>query len=613
MERKECYWVLDSLWTPSSLFYTKVRLLDTLLNDTKSQTGFRWLFTDHRGQIRRRSEKNTTIELIIKSFITTALQSSPISHSYVDLLQLPKSQERSTEPELLTATLITDSEYRVINRQQAVSIINQRGLGLNTVLQQFIYPYMELNLRYQVTYKAVGGRFVYAFYRVHLGQEDQKQVCKAGDMCRKMQEIEREVRTVLERNCGQRVMELGLLFLLDHTRTFWLCGSTSCYVAPAHVFQSLLTLPSHLSAQQSLHSTQRLHSTQSITTFRDSVYLPTQASKAHTFRTFPVHVNPRGEQCSGDFCSFILSELKPLQRGEVDYDDLIKVIRTAYSSDGQSEAMNIKLAIAVDYLSTERSKLKPKTVVYNIPNKYVILGRQLIKQSKWKQDMLPGDQLEIDLTPLVKLGGRLYLPQHDLSEIEKGGQIQPFFYYNTAKVCGRCYPIYLMIRQAHLHALAGPKPTPPVALEPKITRTPSTYGRRGSIRSIDADTIYTSLGKINKFNLDDLLADMRFAQEEGELETKTKVRSELNLLYRNMTEGERRKKEEEKRREEKERAHVIEPKKIEGHSLEQDLTLRFFPAENTKALRVFDEKSRNLQKWRQFVEKRKHVRPKTSA
>jgi len=603
--------VLDSLWTPSSLFYTRVRLLDTLLNDTKSQTGFRWLFTDQHGQVRRRSEKNAGIEHIIKSFISTALQSSPLAQLNKDFLQIPKPQERSTEPDLLTATVITDSDYRIINRQQAVSVINQRGVGLNSALQQFIYPYKELDLRYRVTYKAAGGRFVYSFHRVRVGKEE-TELLKAGEMCRKMQETEREVRTVLERTTGQRVMELALVFLMDQTRTLWLSGSTSCFLAPAQAFQTLLSLP-RTPAHKSVLS-QRLPSVQSVGTFRDSVYLPTQASMAHTFRTFPAHIHPGTQRCAGDFCSFVLSELKALQRGEVDYDDLIKVIRTAYSSDGQSEAMNIKLAIAVDYLSMERSKLKSKTVTYTIPNKYLILGRQLIKRSRWKQDLLPGDQLEIDLTPLVQLGGRLYLLQDEITEIEHTGQIQPFFYYNSVKVCGRCYPIYLMIRKAHLNAIAAAAAlvSPPPVLP--VTRTPhGPLQRRASMRgSIDAETIVTSLGRINKNNLDDLLADIRFAQEEGELETKTKVRSELSLMYRDMTEGEKRKKEEEKRKEEKERAHIIEPKKVEGHSLEQDLTLRFFPAENTKALRVFDEKSKNTLKWRQFLEKRKHVRPKTS-
>jgi hypothetical protein len=434
---------------------------------------------------------------------------------------------------------------------------------------------------------------------------------RAGEMCRKMQETEKEVRTVLERNTGLRVMELGLLFLMDQTRTLWLSGSTSCFLAPAHAFQMLLNVP-RTPAQQS-HISQRLPSTQSLTTFRDSVFLPTQASIAHTFRTFPAHIHPRAQQCAGDFCMFVLSELQALQRGEVDYDDLIKVIRTAYSSDGQSEAMNIKLAIALDYLSMERSKLKPKTVAYAISNKYLILGRQLIKRSRWKQDMLPGDQLEIDLTPLVQLGGHLYLLQDEIHEIEHTGQIQPFSYYNSVKVCGRCYPIYLMIRKAHLHAIQAAAASSPPPVPMPISTPHRLLQRRASMRSsIDGETIVTSLGKINKNNLDDLLADIRFAQEEGELDSKAKVRSELNLLYRNMTEGERRKKEEEKRKEEKERAHVIEPKKVEGHSLEQDLTLRFFPAENTKSLRVFDEKSKNLLKWRQFLEKRKHLRPKTS-
>ena len=42
MEAKDCVWLLQHLWVEGRLFRTKVRLLDTILEESQSDSGLRW-------------------------------------------------------------------------------------------------------------------------------------------------------------------------------------------------------------------------------------------------------------------------------------------------------------------------------------------------------------------------------------------------------------------------------------------------------------------------------------------------------------------------------------------------------------------------------------------
>ena len=497
MEKRDCSWVLRSLWSCKSTQRVQVRLLDSIVSDEESDSGLSWLFTDKNGSIRKHSPGHLTFESLLQAFA-----------------------RKSAVSDQLTAVLITHNDYEVLSQAKTVAILAQRSLPNSSVLQQFRYPYKDIHLRYQLTYRYSDGRDLYRVERVR--EEAGKQIItavRAGNICKDMERTGKEVRTALERQAQGKVRELVLLFVLDRQRVMWLSGSRACTVERGGEVRVGR-------AVRSLH-------------FKPSL-------SPNSFRP-----------CPGDFCSFLLGDPAALPQDKLTSESLLLQLHNSPQRDGEL----LKFAIAADFLHQAKEDMRARRAEYRIAGKYVRLGKVLMKKSGVEAGRT--GEMVLDLSQLRRKREML---EEEMAKVEKDGLAQPSTFYDALKVCGHCYPVYLHIRRV-LHSL--PSSSPP------LSQFPSRSG--SASRLSEAGCMQTSLGWINKNSLEDLWVDLRYAREE-EMQGASQTKGELMRMYKEMTQAEKRKKEEEKRREVDEKGAIFGVRKAEKSTLERDLAMRYFPS-----------------------------------
>lgn len=512
MENKDCIDVLRALYRPHSPSQCKLRLLDSVTCQNDHLT---WFYTSSTSCVSTHSPHTTTVKNIIQSFVSTAQLSAPFP--------VPDS-------DLIAGTLITHNDFQVLPKPKTIAILTQRSISEVSILQQFLYPYRDLSLRYVLTYRLFNGLEVLKSYRINVNTQEKVDI-KSGEICKEMEKIEREVKNAVERGYGGRVVTLTLVFLMDKSRVLWLSGSSECRIER-----------------------------------RKDENLPFQPS-----------ISPKN-RCSGDFCNFLLADPSNLPSENQNSDSVFQLFHQSTDSE------HLKLALATDFLTKTRANLRSQCIEFRIPQKYVSLGKVLLSKSRLEEGKSMEMLLDFRLLRRKREG-----VEEVMSGVEKEGLVLPGSFYDTVKVCGRCYAVYRQL----VHVLHSTKSVQslfkpaksqllPVSRYLSARNSPRNLTIRSRKNSINAvkqgiETVQTTLGPINKNNIDDLLVDLRFAMEEEEQES-GRIKGELRKRYKEMTQAERKKREEEKKREKEEKGVALEAKMVEKSALDADLGQLYFPS-----------------------------------
>lgn len=271
MEKRDCSWVLRSLWSSKSTQRVKIRLFDSILSDEKSELGLSWLFTDQSGSIRKHSAGFLTFERLFQAFT-----------------------RKTAVSDQFTAVLITNNHYEVLSQAKTVAILTQRSLPECSVLQQFRCPDKDIHIRYQLTYQYSEGRDIYRAERVRKEPGNPEITSlRASNLCKEMERMGKEVRTTLERQTYAKVTELVLLFVLDRERLLWLSGSQACIMVRKRVGRSI----------RSLH--------------------------------FKPALSPCSSQCQGDFCAFLLGSPMAVSQDKLTSESLLELLHNSPQRDGE--------------------------------------------------------------------------------------------------------------------------------------------------------------------------------------------------------------------------------------------------------------------------------------
>ncbi|CAG9325900.1 unnamed protein product [Blepharisma stoltei] len=296
--------------------------------------------------------------------------------------------------------------------------------------------------------------------------------------------------------------------------------------------------------------------------------------------------------CPGDFCNYIVINKDINYKEEIDYDELLRKVKKAYSSEGDKETTSIKLGIAVDYMIKEMDKMRCKTEKRVVPYKYLILGRQLLQRSNISLNPkgLKGIDFSELFHPLSNRG-----PDVEKLQLRNFAMKFPFKYYQSVKVCERCYQVYCLLILSQKIQLKNDIMKSQKSFERSIHSFPTDYSQkdlsRSTIKSFRTpnpklelkEIVESPIGPINANNIDDLLADMNHALVDMEVKS-FDYKKEAKEIFGSMTESRKKLIQIKVAEEKKKQKPLIHPQAIEDIKIQDDLTLNFIPAANMQRM-----------------------------
>ena len=547
---KDCVWLLSNLWKAGLLFPPKIPLPDTLLTDSASVTGLKWLFTDKRGSLKRKTQDHCSFDQVLRRFTSTSPRDS------------------------IVASLITRNDFRPLTAFQFEDYFRQGPMPVSSALQMMQNGNGDKTWRYVLTVKVEEGKphFKYESVRLLDGKRTSSTLT-APTICLHLRDIEKEVRTSIESHSKLKIIHMKLVFLPDTERGVWLLGSEMCVVEGADTLTRNLL--------QNDDNRPRLRTSSSVrkpprSTRKEWMEQPSISSQASTH--LGIH---RRATCPGDFCTCVLSVPQALRKNEADVDELLTRIKRVNSTDGHKETANFKLGLAADYLLKEREKLHGEQRGSSMSTRYILLGKKLLS----REGIFPQDNCELDLTNLLR-------HTDVLSELCEEPQISAFHFYSEVQVCDRCYAVYNLIRGA---AMKSSRPRLKSAT-PKRQKTASPVEAR-------TEHCYVSpLGRIHKHSLNDMLVDL--AHHRAENDAPNRLKSQLLEMYKGMT-LESGKRVEEMRKMEEERLQPLLDSKLVAPGSVEEMSRKLFPASSRQGLSVQPAAERNLTQWKTFLQRRR--------
>lgn len=105
----------------------------------------------------------------------------------------------------------------------------------------------------------------------------------------------------------------------------------------------------------------------------------------------------------------------------------------------ENENEKIKLALRADFLLARRLRKTKNDLLFEIPYKYVLMGKKILEYSNF--DKRSKDLVEIKIGKIVE-SIRFTKEMYDKEEMKQIAANTAFHYYDIVKVCNRCYLIY---------------------------------------------------------------------------------------------------------------------------------------------------------------------------
>lgn len=313
--------------------------------------------------------------------------------------------------------------------------------------------------------------------------------------------------------------------------------------------------------------------------------------------------------CHGDFCNYIVTNKDINYKEDIDYDELLRKVKKAYSSEGDKETTNIKLAIAVDYMIKEKEKLRSKTEIRDIPFRYMVMGRQLLERSNIS--LKPKNLKGIDLSELFHPLSQQTL-ESDKIQLRKFALRQPFKYYQSVKVCERCYQVYCLLILAQKNQFGrdismSKKSVFGSNIRSKFETSQGDASRlslkssRNNRRKVDFQEglVEGPIGPINTNNINDLLADMSHALVDMKIRS-FNIREEAKDMFGSMTLNHQKVTQHKILEEKRKQKPMIHPQNIEETVKQEDLTLNFIPAANMKMMMMKTKEEKADLAWARY-------------
>lgn len=163
----------------------------------------------------------------------------------------------------------------------------------------------------------------------------------------------------------------------------------------------------------------------------------------------------------------------------------------AYREKHDKELEQIKLALRTDHLLNSRSKKYKGKATEQVSFRCILLGRKILELSGFDTRMV--GQVEVNVHEIIETI-KIVKEIFEKEEMQERAMKSPFHYYDTAKVCRRCFDMY------NLFSLQM-KPLPNLSTINEIEKKSHTE------RNINVD------------DLDDLLEDiqnLKFDMKYGE-------------------------------------------------------------------------------------------------
>lgn len=521
---------IKSLWRPDSLFNIKVPIVDTLVQDSSRPTNIMWLFTDTKGNVRKKKDSNCTVPKIIERFLGEKLNGNDLS--YLDLHKIYSSNSYA-------AYFISHKNFKLIDRSKFLKTIS-RSLGECEAVSQIKSSNPESCYILYLSNKE--SSTIYRSYRESPSKE--RSLISASTIINRLKQISDTIIKAVEENNNARIEESELIFVEDTEKSLYFIGTYFCKLKPVVKFLNASTDRKHL-------ETSRLRS--------DSQLLPLRrlmnrtASSAAKFR-----VNSTSEvdsinlcfkhsvkkDCAGDFCKFVISSSIDRNKEEIDYDNLLDMVRNAFK---HKEGF-LKLHLANEFILKKRDKLRYTVVQHEIPCSLIALGKIFIQRSDFD---LEDDSHTIDLCQLLHsfVGNNECILETDRIRLKTSAMRIPFHYYKNVKVCDRCYRIYSILRQSQhesnrLSRADSELRSQSITMTRKSCHESSTrflnkrngIGESKQLRSSARKYTQTALGYINKNSINDLLIDMNHAVVDTELTEETGNRKQFLKICKAQTE-----------------------------------------------------------------------------
>ncbi|CAG9312162.1 unnamed protein product [Blepharisma stoltei] len=545
-------WVIKNLWKPLSICQLKIRILDTVFIDPEELSGYRWIYTDENYNVVKKATEEASRELIVQHFL------SPYD--------FPNENDPLLE-ELTVGHLINESSYLPLTKTYLITTILEQLISWPNAIQMWIPTLGDSEHKICVKIKLESGRYIKRF--VKKDKTGKKINLTAKNLCNELDTSSDSIMKALHRNTSYRIKKTEFLFILDKTRSLWFMGTRKCkvYEIPSSLKPSLIL-------ERSPSVMKRL---------------PVSKSTTQILRSKSVSK----KICQGDFCNYNLKGKYDQTDPEVNYDEILKTIRLAYTWDGKNEANKVRLGIAGDYLQKERRRFLPKLVLYEMPLYIIYLGQSILSRLKFLPINGQIQDLEVES----------FLSKKSLKKTIKNlgfdscmsSQLHGQKMYENVKVCERCYDIYNVIRH-YKHKLNSPDPRQ--AKTQLISTRPSLSNFKTS------DKMYSStLGKINTDNINDLLIDMNAALIEKDNEISLKAKKDLTLMLSSRTEYSRQKSASKIQKKQSVESSTVEMES-KDNKLESVIAVRFFPNEKNKV--KFKDKEELAQKsYRNYLERLK--------
>ena len=119
---------------------------------------------------------------------------------------------------------------------------------------------------------------------------------------------------------------------------------------------------------------------------------------------------------------------------------------TAYRGSNDKDLEKIKLTLRADYLLNRRSARSKSNEFKDVSFKYILLGRRLLKSSL--SNVSPRVLVEVDIQEVMDLIEST-MDQIETEEMQHLAIKAPFHYYDTVKVCKRCYQVCMLFALPH--------------------------------------------------------------------------------------------------------------------------------------------------------------------
>lgn len=526
---------IQSLWKQNSLFSAKVPIVDTLVQDSNRPASIMWLFSDSKGNVRKKKDSNCTAAKIVERFLGQKLDGDDLSS--LDM-------HTSTVDNSYGAYFTSEGEFKLIDRSEFLKTIS-KSLSKTEVVSQIKSSNPESYYILYVSNKE--SSTIYKCYRQSASKE--RSLISASTIITTLKQISSQIIQAVEKNIHARIEESEMIFVEDEVKNLYFMGSYFCRL------RTLVKL-THLASDRKQLEFSRLRS---ISTSKTNKRLMSRtASSIAKFRVNSIQevdsINlffkrTIRNDCAGDFCRYVISSGVDHSRDEIDYDNLLDMVRDS----GHDREGILKLHQANDFILKKRDQLRYSIVQNEIPFNLIALGKIFIQRCEVD---LEDDPETIDLGKILYsfVGDEEGTLKTDRKKLRNSAMKIPFHYYNNVKVCDGCYLIYNILKKSQHESkkqTQSQNQLDSVFRSQSITVTRESGnespirvwnkrpGGRGSIQLGSAARKYaqTALGIINKNSIDDLLVDMNHAIVNTQLTDESGNRKKFLKLCQSQTEG----------------------------------------------------------------------------